>query len=77
MFRSKSFYRMLDFEKVLSRLPLLLFVVSDIIFYRLTLKYCKGTPKPVPTIFIDEKCYVAPVGVLFFKITKGVSILLC
>lgn len=48
--------------------------VIVIFSFRLKLKECKGHPSPIPTFFIDDHNFFAPVGVLFFKTVKGMFI---
>lgn len=53
--RAKCYHRVAELEKI---------------FDGLKLQDCKGHPKAIPTHYINEEYFIAPVGVLFFKITK-------
>ena len=43
-------------------------------YISLTLRKCKGTKWEVPTIEVSDDIFVAPVGVIFSKIIKGMYI---
>ena len=48
-------------------------------FFRLELKNCKGKPGLVPTYSLDGDgtMFIAPMGILIFKIIKGILATIC